>query len=290
MTSGRPPVSVVVPFAGDPDEAERLLGALAGLCLLPDDELIVADNTREAVAVAAVGAARPVRVVRACRERSSYHARNAGAAASRNRWLLFMDGDCVPAGNLLDAYFAEPVPETGGAVGGAIVADPGQRSFLARYSRSRNLLSQTDALIDPGEGQVTTGNVLVRQAAYDSVGGFTEGIRSAGDIDFCRRLCAAGWAIDYRPGARVEHRYRERLVPFLGQIARYGAGSRWLNERYPGSSRPWPLARGLLGAGRDIGRHLVRGQLEPALYRAVDGLGLVAHRAGYLASNDAPRT
>ena len=71
-------------------------------------------------------------------------------------------------------------------------------------------------------------------------------------------------------------------------IARYGAGARWLNERYPGSAPRWPLVSGLRGAARDAARLAVRGRLEQALFRAVDGLGLIAHNIGYLASNRAP--
>ncbi len=73
----RPGVSVVVPFAGDAEDAERLARSLAALELSDGDELIVADNSAEGCFREGPG----VRVVRATRERSSYYARNAGAAA-----------------------------------------------------------------------------------------------------------------------------------------------------------------------------------------------------------------
>ena len=72
-------------------------------------------------------------------------------------------------------------------------------------------------------------------------------------------------------------------------IARYGAGARWLNERHPGSSPRWPLLPGLIGTLADVGRLLRRRRLEAALFRAVDGIGLIAHNVGYRASNRAPR-
>ena len=54
--------------------------------------------------------------------------------------------------------------------------------------------------------------------------------------------CAsAGWTLEQRPAARVAHHHREDLVSFLAMIARYGAGSRWLNERHPGAAPHWPL-------------------------------------------------
>jgi GT2 family glycosyltransferase len=276
----------VVPFLGKRDEARRLLEALARLPLATGDELIVADNTRAGVVDGLAGGS--VRVVRATRERSSYHARNAGAVLARNDWLLFMDADCVPAANLLDAYFAEPIGDDCGALGGEIVGDPAQQGLLARYARSRGFLSQADGLLGPDSRAAVTGNVLVRRAAFEGLGGFTEGIRSGGDVDLSRRLVADGWSVEHRPDAIVAHRHRETLIGFLAMIARYGAGARWLNERHPGSSPRWPLLPGLIGTVADIGRLLTRRRPEAALFRAVDGIGLIAHNLGYRASNRAP--
>jgi glycosyltransferase involved in cell wall biosynthesis len=276
----------VVPFLGTRDDAVWLLEALAGVRLGAGDELIVADNTRAGVVDQLAGES--VRVVRAARERSSYHARNAGAAAAHNDWLLFMDADCVPAASLLEDYFAEPIGDGCGALGGEIVGDPAQRRFLARYARSRGFLSHSDGLLGPESRAALTGNVLVRRAAFEALGGFAEGIRSGGDIDLSRRLGADGWSVEHRPGAVVAHRHRETLVGFCRMIARYGAGAQWLNQRHPGSSPRWPLLPGLIGTVFDVGRLLARRRLEPALFRAVDGIGLVAHNVGYRASNRAP--
>jgi hypothetical protein len=74
----------------------------------------------------------------------------------------------------------------------------------------------------------------------------------------------------------------------LGAIARYGAGARWLNQRYPGAAPRWPLVGGLVGTLADILKLLARGRLRQASYRAVDGLGLIAHNVGYRSSNSAP--
>ena len=227
------------------------------------------------------------RIVAAAGERSSYHARNAGAsAAPAGDWLLFIDADCVPRPDLLDAYF-EPSPgDEVGALAGAVVADPAQRSFLARYASDRGFLDQEDGL-HTGADAAATANLLVRRSAFDELGGFTEGIRSAGDVDLCRRLVAAGWGIERRARAEVIHLHRESLVDLLGSIARYAAGARWLNERYPGSAQRWPLVHGLALCGRDIAVDLARMRLERAAFRGVDALGMVAHTIGYSRSNEA---
>ena len=43
--SGRPPVSVIVPFRGELAEGQALVGSLRSLALGDGDEVIVADNT-----------------------------------------------------------------------------------------------------------------------------------------------------------------------------------------------------------------------------------------------------
>lgn len=289
----RPAVSVVVPFRGDGAAARRLLTSLSRLEPAAGDELIIADNSAEQVLAdprqMGPGVGATVRVVPATAERSSYHARNAGAAAAQNGWLLFMDADCGPAPGLLEAFFARAIPSRCGAVAGQILGDPEQRSLAARYARSRHLFDHARGLIRPEHGGAAAGNLLVRRTAFIQVGGFTEGIRSGGDLDLCRRLRLAGWGLEFRPAALVHHRHRETLPSLLGAMARYGAGARWLNRRYPGSSPRWSLGRGLGGATRDAAGAAAQGRWEPALYRSIDGLGLIAHNLGYLSGNELRR-
>ena len=301
----RPGISVVVPFAGDAEDAKRLARSLAALELSEGDELIVADNSAEGCFREALG----VRVVRATKERSSYFARNAGAAAVRResvrerpqsssmhdsssaradegRWLLFTDSDCVPQPNLLDAYLELP-PEAGvGALAGTVVSDPSQRHFLARYATDRGFLDQEGGL-HTAEDAAATANLAVRVEAFDEIGGFAEGIRSGGDVDLCRRLVGAGWRIERRPDAVVTHLHRESLPDLMGSIARYAAGARWLNDRYPGSAPAWPLVTGLVHCGKDIAGNVAGRHFEEAAFRGVDALGMFAHAIGYRRSNEA---
>ena len=280
----RPTVSVVVPLHGDRAYAEQAREAFTRLELGPADQLIVADNTEDGAAGPVLGGL--AKVVRASDQRSSYYARNQGAAAATGEWLLFVDADCVPVRDLVNRYFAEPIDATVGAVAGAIVGLADQRSLLARYARDRNFLDQQDGMHSSSGAGAATGNLLVRRAAFEAIGGFADGIRSAGDVDLCWRLEDAGWTLDHRPKATVEHHHRDDLVSFLAMVARYGAGSSWLNQRRPGAAPRWPLVGGLIGSARDVAGHVARGRFEPALFRAIDGLGLIAHNVGYRASNE----
>jgi glycosyltransferase involved in cell wall biosynthesis len=277
-------VSVVVPFLGDADAGRGLLATLGRMRIGPGDELIVADNTRDAVLAGIADG--EVQVVRAARERSSYHARNEGARVARRDWILFIDADCIPAATLLDAYFEDPVPARCVAIAGAIVPPPSQAPLAARYARARNFVAiprEPGAIPTP-----PTGNLMVRRSAFEGIGGFEEGIRSGGDVDFCRRLQAAGLTLELRPAAIVEHPHRERLVDYLRTVARYAAGARWLDDRYPGIAPRWPLLPELARASRDAARLWALGDNDEAAFRALDGVSLIAHNLGYRGHNRAP--
>ncbi len=278
--ASRPPVSVVVPFLGRDADAELMAERLGGIRLQRDDELIVADNTASGAAAAI--ATRGARVVQARRERSSYHARNSGARAASGDWLLFIDADCRPEPGLIDAHLGDPPPGRCGALTGAVLPERGQRALAARYATDRGFLNGAGA--DRGEVWAVGGNLMVRRAAFEELGGFEEGIRSGGDVDLAWRLVRAGWTLEPRPGAVVHHPHSERVADHLRIVARYGAGARWLNERYPGFAGRWPLPKQLALAAIDAARLAPRDR-EGAAFRALDGLGLVAHNVGYRSSN-----
>lgn len=283
--SERPAVTVVMPFAGGPAEAEQALAALRAIDRRPGDRLVLVDNNPTAVTAPQCD----VEVIHATRERSSYYARNAGARAADTEWLLFVDADCRPDRCLIDSYF-EPAPGPGvGALAGAVRAEPGQEALLARYSRSRGYLSQQELLADPYRPHAVTANLLVRRQAWASVGGFAEGVRSGGDSDFCWRLADAGWTIEGRPWAAVAHAHRERLAPFLRVAARYAAGRAWLRRRHPGSFQARPGIAAALRAAASSARWLAAGEHERAAFRALDAAVGVADAVGEQLGNRALR-
>ena len=281
-------MSVVVPFLGGEREALRLAAQLRELELGADDELIVADNTEAGVAAPAL--AQVATVVRAAGERSSYHARNQGARRATRAWVLFLDADCAPRPDLLERYFDPGSAAQTGIVAGTVADHPDHRSLLARYATARSLYAGRDGPEESDHHYAPTGNLLVRREAFEAIGGFVEGIRSAGDVDLCWRIQAQGWRMERRPEAIVAHRHREDLRSFLAMLARYGAGASWLNSRYPGASPRWTLSPRELGRSAvDAARHAARGRSDDAMFRLVDALGLIAHNVGYHQSNEVLR-
>ncbi|HEY2653922.1 MAG TPA: glycosyltransferase, partial [Solirubrobacteraceae bacterium] len=186
-SADRPGVSVVMPFAGDQAAAAAAVSALESLVTGPGDELILVDNSPEPVALDT-----SVRLIRAEGERSPAHARNVGAAAARNEWILFLDADTVPHPDLIGAFFVDSVADRTGAVTGEVRGAPGATTLAARYGAARNFLSQEAHLEHPFRPRAAAANLLVRRGVFEQLGGFYEGVRAGEDTDFTWRLQEAG--------------------------------------------------------------------------------------------------
>jgi GT2 family glycosyltransferase len=238
----RPSVSVVMPFAGDLDAARAALESLAALRVQDGDQLILADNAGVAGVLLAGTDSPGVEVVFAPGERSPSHARNAGARHAHGEWILFIDADCIAPPDLLERYFLEPVAEEVGALVGEIVpARPARPTLAERYGNSRSFLSQQAHLAHRYLPRAAAANLMVRRVAFEQLGGFYEGLRAAEDTDFSWRLQQAGWHLELRAEAHVEHRYRASLGDLRRQWRGYAAGRSWLARRYSGF-RPEPAA------------------------------------------------
>jgi glycosyltransferase involved in cell wall biosynthesis len=279
----RPPVSVIVPFKGTRLDAERVVAQLKGMAVTPGDEFLLVDNSPRPIAVSEG----TIRVLRAEARASSYYARNEGAQAARNEWLLFVDSDCLIPATLLDDYFSERPGEESGIVAGELVAASGQTAFTARYERSRGHLEVAQHMsMGPGPTGITA-NLLVRRATWSDLGGFHE-VRSGADLEFCWRAQEIGWTLDYRPEARVEHLHTERLGDTLRKARRYGPGQAWVNRRFSNSAPPPRLASQV---GRAVAGSMVwfvSGQFQRAAYKAMDGLWSVAFATGYWLDDNRP--
>jgi GT2 family glycosyltransferase len=284
-----------MPFLGDAEAAASAIGVLRSLAAGPEDQLILADNSGLAPTP------RDVTVVRASDERSPAHARNVGAQHARCDWLLFLDADCRPEGDLLGAYFSERIAGEVGALAGEVVPAPGEATLAARYAAARSFLSQQAHLAHPYRPRAVAANLLVRRVAFEQVGGFYEGVRAAEDTDFSWRLQQAGWRLDLRPQARAAHRYRPTVAELRRQWRGYAAGRAWLARRYPGFRpepalrravrRGWWLLRARGARGQGLGARSSQPpgadarRLDRAGYLALDAVLGFEELAGFALSN-----
>jgi glycosyltransferase involved in cell wall biosynthesis len=286
----RPNVDVVIPFAGPQAELDQLLAHTRSIRMGTGDTLTVVDNRAQGEPSA------DERVVAARERRSSYHARNQGAARGGADWIVFVDADVEPAPDLLDRYFArEPDWRTAVLAGGVVdePIDPASgRSAAARYAHLKGRMGQANTLRSGEWGYAQTANCAVRRSAFEAVDGFRDEIRSAGDADLCYRLRRAGWELEERPEATVVHRSRRTLRSMLRQRLRHGSGIGWLEREYPGSfprKNPLGLAKWSIGS---LARAILlgmQGKLDAALVASIEPFEVWALEIGRMMPNTTRR-
>jgi GT2 family glycosyltransferase len=288
VTEVRPPVDVVVPFAGSYMALTGLLDRLGELRLGPQDSLTVVDN-RPATATRTVQ--NDTRVIRAPGRQSPAFARNAGARRGSAEWIIFIDSDTEAAPDLADQYFAAGLPGDDVAVLAGAIRDqepgPGRGNAAARYAFLRKSMDQqtTKARLGPF---AKTANAAVRRQPFEDLGGFRDNVMSGEDVDLCYRLQHAGWRLEFRDEPVVEHRGRSSVLQLLRQQVGHGAGTQWLDQVYPGFSPPFrwsslvvSLVRGFVKAGIA----LARGDRDRALIEALDPATALAFHLGRLTTN-----
>ena len=145
-------------------------------------ELIVCDNNstdRTAQIARAAGAKlafEPVNQIA--------RARNTGAASASGDWLLFVDADSHPSPALFEELLA--LIERGRCVGGGVtIALPGANLCVRAWVAAWNVLSRS--------AKWAAGSFLFCRAdAFRALGGFSEELYAAEEIDFSRRLKRLG--------------------------------------------------------------------------------------------------
>jgi hypothetical protein len=227
-------VSFVIPVRNDARRLKTCLDAIArNQHSEAVVEVIVADNdssddSRE------VATAAGARVLRLPGLRVSA-LRNRAAAAATGDLLAFVDADHVIAPTWI-ASAEDVLAADGVGAAGALYSVPVPGSWVQRLYgalRGRSV----------GRGDVTwlgSGNLVVRRAAFDTVGGFDASLEACEDIDFCQRLRRAGWRVVADEHLRSVH---------LGDPATLGALFR--AERWRGRDNLRVTLRGPLAA-RDL--------------------------------------
>jgi GT2 family glycosyltransferase len=283
-------VDIVIPFVGSDDDLRALAEVMARIERVAGDTITIADNRpdaqpgeRDLAGVTVRGAAG---------QPSSYFARNRGVTGGANPWLVFLDADVIPSADILTKYFDGPISERVGIlIGGIYDAPPqGERATAVElYSMKRGAVGHGTTTRMDGFTFAQTANVAIRREAYEAVNGFTEGIRSGGDADLCFRIRDAGWTMEPRFEARVEHVNRASLRAFWKQYARYGSGAAWLERRYPGFA-PRPRAvRLAIAFGASAVRStvaLLRRRPDDAKVYILDSVQRIAMLEGRRRSND----
>lgn len=184
------------------NEGERLVRCLASIAAAHWDaarhETIYVDsNSTDGSAVRAAEAGARVLVLDDASPCAA-KARNLGWRAARGEFVLFLDGDTV-----LHPDFVARALDTlrdgrlCAAWGHRRESDPGQSLYTG--------VLDLDWVYPVGRTLYFGGDVLVRRAALEAVGGFDPSLKAGEEPELCARLRAAGWEIEHIDAPMTTH-------------------------------------------------------------------------------------
>jgi N-acetylglucosaminyl-diphospho-decaprenol L-rhamnosyltransferase len=235
-------------------------------------EIIVVDNSAS-LRTSGIPARFPkVRFIENTRNVGFASACNQGLVVARGRSLLLLNPDTLVEKGAIEtlAGFLDAHPGVG-AVGPRLLDPDGSLQyscrrfpgyftiFFGRYSLAtrlapRNPLSRKYLYLDWNHASVSEVDwlsgacLMVRREVLESIGPLDEQyFLFVEDMDYCRRIRDAGWAIVYVPSAVVSHRVGVSQGPVPPSIvwARHRGMFRYVRKHF---RSPWPL-EALLGAG-----------------------------------------
>jgi len=291
MTTPSPTFSVVVPTYERPASLARCLDALAAQTLDHDRfEVIVVDDGSAEPPRAVVARAATSIEVRLIEQANAgpATARNAGAEASRGRYVVFTDDDCRPDPAWLSAIDVTAACHPGCAIGGRIVNALGD----GLYSTASQLLVEflyEYFNVDESEGRFfITSNLAFPTESFRRIGGFdvTFPLAAAEDRDLCDRWREAGLCLLYCDDAIVHHAHALGLRSFCRQHFNYGRGAFHLHRararrgEKPLRVEPPRFYGRLVGYpfGRDAGTRVVALSALMALSQGIYVGGYVSER------------
>lgn len=219
-------------------------------------------------------------------------ARNAGYEALAQKgpapeFVQFVDGDCSLVPGWIDAARTalQDDPSLGLVTGWRREIHPGANIYHS--------LAEREWLQPAGPIRVCGGDMMVRAAAFEAIGGFDASLISSEDEDFCLRLAGAGWGLVRLPLDMTRHDIAmSRLSEWLRRALRAGHGFAEVGARHPDHyrrqlARIWVYA-GMLPlvflAGLFIGwwiPALVAGLYAVSLVRTARGLSCDGAKVGH---------
>lgn len=232
----RPPfdaAAILIPHYNDTARLARCLAAL-----MPQvgegTEVVVIDNgsTED---LGQVRAAHPGLRIVTEPAKGAAHARNRGVAETTAPVLVFLDCDCVPAPDWLDAALAARLK--GDLVGGRIdVFDetPPPRSGAEAFE---TVFAFDNRAYVERKGFSVTANLVTRRDVFEATGPFTHGLSE--DLDWCRRATAKGFRLTYDDAMRVGHPTRSDWPALTRKWRRLTEEAFGVNGRSPARRAVW---------------------------------------------------
>lgn len=230
-------VSVIIPVYNDADRLRQCLDCLQAQTYGADGrsskdgaseafEIIVVDNgsTDFSAVQSVVQSITNVSITLITESTpGSYAARNAGIACAKGDILAFTDADCLPARNWIERGVAQMTAHPDcGLVAGAIHIFTQNEGHPVELYESVMALSQQRFVTQDHFG--ATANIFTRPEVFKAVGLFNTELKSSGDVEWGRRVFAAGYEQIYAEDVRVDHPARQTFAQLAKQASRHAGG------------------------------------------------------------------
>lgn len=267
-------LSVVIPCRNAADQVVWQLDALAAQRDDAAFEVVVVDNrSTDGIrrAVERFADRLDIRLIDAAERSGRAYACNIGANAALGEAVVFIDAD------------DEVAPGYVAAMASALSRSDFVAARLDCSSLNRGWVAATRAPFQV-DGPLDVLSFLpfaigcslgVTRRAFETVGGFTEDVPFAEDVELCWRLQLHGFPLMFVPDAVLRYRYRHSIAGLYTQTAGYGLGQVALYRKFRSVGMP---GRSLSLALRDW-YWLLRA--TPSLLRTRSGAAVWAHQLGY---------
>ena len=204
MASSAVLISVIIPTRHRNETLARCLDCLTpGTQQLPSElyEVIVTDDGSNSTAEEMMRTRYPwAQWVGGPRHGPSAN-RNFGAAQGNGKWLAFVDDDCVPSSDWLQAFHAE--------------IRPGVNVYEGKTTSVGGINSPLEqAPVNEHGGRLWSCNMMLSSSLFKTLGGFDEDFPHAHmeDVDFRERILGLNETIHFCPAAIVDHPARKVVL------------------------------------------------------------------------------
>lgn len=191
-----------------------------------DYEVIVVDNASDAnEGIPAMVAEFPFAVYACERVPGAYAARNLGLRMAKGDILAFTDADCIPTADWLEKGVAHLTRiDNCGLVAGRInLFFRGDEANAVELYESITAFPQQRLLCQ--QQGAATANVFTLKSVVDEVGSFNASLLSQGDLEWGRRVFAAGYRQVYAEDACVNHPARHTFEQLRQRSLRLAGGA-----------------------------------------------------------------
>ncbi len=154
-------------------------------------------------------------------------ARNAGAAKASGQLLVFIDDDCIPdvdwLNALIEAHRQAPAALLGGLTENGLPCNP-----FSTTSESLMHFFDNESLRLSGHVEfLASNNLALSRDRFLDLGGFdtTFPLAAGEDRDLCRRWLQLGLPLQRAAAARIRHFHELTFVSFWRQHQNYGRGA-----------------------------------------------------------------